>query len=304
MTRAKLRQAGRGPILRLALATAAASILALVGVAATAQDDGPPTHAKLAGKMDLTKPDIYYGDPASPNISGFWRPANGVPRLIYTFADGMPLPPRESTGTQYGIPYKPEWQAAYMARRRSEARNLPYGDPAAACWPQGMYKNYIGYGSPIEITETPGRIQLVHERLTETRDIYTDGRGHPEGAALVHTAQGHSIGHWEGKTLVVDTIGVRKEFTLGTQIPHSDAVHFIEKFTRVDDDTLFIDILIDDPKAFTKPIRTTLTYKLWLNDQFSEDFCVENNRNHPDANLYVVVDLQRRKHYGFDLPQH
>ena len=59
---------------------------------------------------------------------------------------------------------------------------------------------------------------------------------------------------------------------------------------------------IDDPVAMTKPIRTTLTYTLWVNDQMSEDFCVENNRNQPDENLVIKINLEPRKHYGFDLP--
>ena len=280
---------------------ASATVMAAAPGWSQDEGNGGPTLAKLAPKdFDITKTNEFYADPASPNIAGFWRPTVGVPRLIYTFADGSPLPKRETSGTQYGIPYKPEWQAAYMARRRSDVRNLPYGDPAAMCWPQGMYKNYIGYGSPIEITETPGRVQIAHERLTELHEIYTDGRPHP--ADLVPTAEGHAIGHWEGKTLVVDTIGVRKEFTLGTMIPHSDKVHFTEKFTRINPTTLFIDVLIEDPVAMTKPIRTTLTYTLWVNDQMSEDFCVENNRNQPDENLVIKINLEPRKHYGFDLP--
>ena len=62
------------------------------------------------------------------------------------------------------------------------------------------------------------------------------------------------------------------------------------------------DIKLDDPKAMTEPMQTSLTYKLYDHDHMDEDFCVENNRNRPDANLRVQVDLEPHKQYGFDLP--
>ena len=299
-----------GRLTAVGAAAGSVLLLALAGAhAVRAQDEVPPAGQLAPANFDTKKLDIYYADPKSPNIAGFWRPAVGTPRLAWSFTDGTPLPPRNGPGSkglpgQDGFPYTPAWQAAYTARRIAERDGHPFGDPAAMCWPQGMYKAYVGYDSPIEITETPGRVQMVHERLTEVRRIYTDGRGHPTGDALTHTAEGDSIGHWEGDTLVVDTIGLRKEFTLSPApgLIHSDAMHTTERFTRVDANTLKIQITVEDPKALTRPVVSTLTYKLWLNDTMTEDFCAENNRNRPDANLVVQVDLSPRKQYGYDLP--
>jgi len=277
--------------------------LSAPGASRAQDDDGELQPQGVAVKtIDVKMVSMYYADPSKPNIGGFWRPAPG-PRVYWAHMDGTRLPPRGPSG-QDGFPYRPAWQAAYQARRDAEVAHHPYGDPAAACWPQGMFKAYIGTNGPIEITQTPGRVLLQHERLSETRRIYTDGRKHPVGDALQYTAEGDSIGHWEGKTLVVDTIGTRREFTLSMApgMPHSEAAHFTERFTRIDPVTLRIDIKIDDPKAMTEPMQTSLLYKLYDHDHMDEDFCVENNRNRPDENLRVQVDLTPHKQYGFDLP--
>ncbi|MEI6283456.1 MAG: hypothetical protein WCP82_12210 [Alphaproteobacteria bacterium] len=288
----------------VAVGLAVSISLAAASTSWAQDDDGELAPLGVAVKtIDVKKVNMYYADPSKPNIGGFWRPEPG-PRVYWAHMDGTRLPARGASG-QDGFPYRPDWQAAYQARRDAEVSHHPYGDPAAACWPQGMFKAYIGTNGPIEITQTPGRVLLQHERLSETRRIHTDGRKHPVGEGLQYTAEGDSIGHWEGKTLVVDTVGTRREFTLSMApgMPHSEAAHFTERFTRVDPVTLRIDIKIDDPKAMTEPMQTSLIYKLFDHDHMDEDFCVENNRNRPDENLRVQVDLTPHKRYGFDLPE-
>ena len=86
------------------------------------------------------------------------------------------------------------------------------------------------------------------------REIYMDGRPHPTGDALPLTWLGHSVGKWEGDTLVVDVVG----FHEGTWLdyyghPHTDQLHVVEKFSRPNKETLHYEALIDDPGAYTKP---------------------------------------------------
>jgi hypothetical protein len=74
---------------------------------------------------------------------------------------------------------------------------------------------------------------------------------------------GHSIGKWDGDTLVVDTVALRPEtFLDGAGHPHSDALHLVERIHRVDADTLDDTLVVDDPKAYTKPWSMQKTYKL------------------------------------------
>ena len=249
--------------------------------------------------VDLKKVDMYYADPSRPNISGFWRPTNG--RKPYYYSQGKAIPLRGANNRQYGIPYRSQWQKVVQGRYHGETLNLPYGDPSGSCWPQGIYHNYIGAGSPLDITQTPGRVTMVGERMTPVRRFWTNGSVHPQN--FKPTSEGHSIGHWEGDILVVDTVGVRPEFTLGFMMPHSSKVHFVERFRRVDAETLAIYIEIEDEIALESSLQTVLYYKLAPpGDRFAEDFCVENNRNNPDENLIVRVNIDPHKAYGFDLP--
>jgi hypothetical protein len=110
------------------------------------------------------------------------------------------------------------------------------------------------------------------------RQIFMDGRKHPDDPSP--TWFGHSIGHWEGNTLVVDTIGLNDKFWLDSAgTPHTEQLHLIERFTRPDYNTLQRVVTIDDPGAFTKPFEVTYTAKLGDPDsEIIEYFCIENNQ--------------------------
>ena len=102
---------------------------------------------------------------------------------------------------------------------------------------------------------------------------------------------------------VVDTIHVRPEFTLGYNLPHSDQVHFVERFHRVDPDILQIDVAINDPVALTKPVTATLMYKKSDPSTLREVLCLEENWQKQVGNdLVVRPDPRTKKRYGFDLP--
>ena len=86
-----------------------------------------------------------------------------------------------------------------------------------------------------------------------------DGREHPKGNPNPN-AMGHSIGHWEGETLVVDTVGFNDSSAV--QIPHSDQLHQVERIRRVrDGNVLEIEFTEEDPKAFTQPLTQILYFK-------------------------------------------
>jgi hypothetical protein len=94
---------------------------------------------------------------------------------------------------------------------------------------------------------------------------------------------GHAIGHWEGDTLVIDTVGITKQ----TQIDeagtlHSDKLHLIQRIKKVND-TLEIEFTVDDPGAFTKPWTAKRVWQWRPDVRFAEYVCEENNRNTPGA---------------------
>jgi hypothetical protein len=89
---------------------------------------------------------------------------------------------------------------------------------------------------------------------------------------------GDSIGHWEGNVLVVDSISLGGNDTLDDLIPHSDAMHVVQRLERVTFDTIDNTLTIDDAKAYAKPIVTTVHYKLHQDWELAEAMCT-NERN-------------------------
>ena len=243
----------------------------------------------------------FNGEPGRPEIGGFWRlAAEPVFRV-----DGKPLPMRDARGHQLGFPYKPAWREVVTARYAADAKGAPYGDPNASCWPAGTFNEYTVSKdlNGLEIIQTPGRLELIFEYQPAVRWIYADGRPHASGDDLLYTAKGDSIGKWDGDLFEAETIAVRSEFTLGYMLPHSDQAKFIERFKRVDADTLQIDVTITDPVSMTKPVATTLSFKKADPDSMQEKLCLEETLDKvvgPD--LVVRADPRVKKRYGFDLP--
>jgi hypothetical protein len=142
------------------------------------------------------------------------------------------------------------------------------------CLPPGVPRIYL---QPflIEIVQTPKEILMLYEYDHTVRRIYMDGRKHTED--VTPTYMGESIGHWEGNTLVVDTIGFNDKTWLDRDGHiHSDQLHVIERFHRTDMDNMQIDITMDDAKALAKPWITTLYYQLKPQWEVQEQVCTDN----------------------------
>jgi hypothetical protein len=165
-------------------------------------------------------------------------------------------------------------------------------DPEMYCLPEGVPRVFA-MPPPFEIVQAPGRIYMFFQSLQNPlpRYIYTDGRAHPEGYPV--TAMGHSIGRWDGDTLVVDTVSIDDVTWMDDKgTPHSDALHVGERLRRVAQDTLEIEFRFEDPKAFTKPWTAKKVYKLtpdWqyipgftCEDRFKTDFAKKSLRDKKD----------------------
>jgi hypothetical protein len=111
-------------------------------------------------------------------------------------------------------------------------------------------------GGP-EIIVLPDQVRMTFYWFNATRRIYTDGRPHPTGSDLVSSFMGHSIGHWEGDTLVIDTVGMNEGIYDRTGNPHSDKVHLMERMRMVAPDLIENQMTIEDPVMLTKPWKVT-----------------------------------------------
>ena len=189
--------------------------------------------------------------------------------------------PSVKVGDRQHPPLTPEYEKLYQAKLDAAAAGKPFGDPTAACFPSGMPR-VMRNPYPFEFVVTPKVVYTLHEQnIAGMRRIFTDGRGHPAPDDMQVTYNGHSIGHWEGDTLVVDTVGINANSVFdSTGIPHSDKIHVMERIRKVGD-KMENQITVEDPLAFAKPWTITRTYTNHAKEgwEIKEYLCQENNRN-------------------------
>ena len=161
------------------------------------------------------------------------------------------------------------------AEARFKLADPKVNDPNLACLPHGVPR-IMFVPLPIEILQVPGKVLMYQEAGNQLRQIHLD-RGHPKEFDSL-TYNGDSIGKWEGDTLVVDTTGFNDITWLDhVGLPHTEALHVIERINRVDHDTLKDDFTIEDPKAYTKPWIAQQIYKLKPGWEIAEYVC-DNNK--------------------------
>ena len=172
------------------------------------------------------------------------------------------------------VPIQPWAKALLDARHERFLADEPY----TRCKPSPAARAVqTAYG--IELLNLPGtgRIYLFQTGGAHSfRTIYTDGRSHP--AAIESTYFGHSIGWWEGDTLVIDTTGFNEGAWMERWgMVHTDRLHTIERITRLDLDTLKYEITVDDPGAYTAAWSSGYTKRWSANIEPFEYVCQENN---------------------------
>ena len=143
-------------------------------------------------------------------------------------------------------------------------------DPASRCLPMGVARLST---YPQKFVQTPAQIIILDEGdIHSFRIVYMKGRPHP--ADLTATWYGDSIGRWDGDTLVVDTIGFNDRTWLDSVgHPHTDKLHVVERYRRVNANTLLREVTIEDPGAYSKPFTLEGSYKLITNRDIRERYC-------------------------------
>jgi hypothetical protein len=167
---------------------------------------------------------------------------------------------------------------------RKATGDVAVENPTAVCLPAGLM---LEIQSPYaqQWIQAPGYMVIRYEyQDNASRIIPIDGRPHSKDVEL--TWMGDSVGHWEGDTLVIDTIGV-KEWALDDSIHmpaiggsrwHSDALHVVERVRFTGPKTASYDVTIDDPKYFTKPWMLNSQMNLHPTWNLQEFVCAEDNR--------------------------
>ncbi len=202
--------------------------------------------------------------PASTDITGIWDGmSSGYDFASFSKGD----PPMTAWG-------KAQFDAAKPSQGPRGVSLKETTDMVYKCFPPGMPYIYLQI-FPMEIVKTPKEVIEIFEYDHNVRHIYTDGRKHPDD--LTPTYNGHSIGHWEGDTLGVDTVGLNgKNWLDRLGHPESDQMHIVERIQRVDDKTLQIDFTFDDPKSYPKPWTAVLRWRSRPDWDLMELICAEN----------------------------
>jgi hypothetical protein len=186
--------------------------------------------------------------------------------------------------------YTDEYAVLFEDYRAAQTRGDIEETPAANCVPSGM-PSIMSQPYPIEFLFTPGKITILIEAYSQWRQIFTDGRGHPEDPDL--TFNGHSIGHWEGDTLVVDSVGFTTDTALGSfGQRHSERMRIVERMRVNEEDVLEIETTVHDPVALDAPWTTTRAYGRHREWRLAEYICQQNNRNFMTSDGKAGIDLE------------
>jgi hypothetical protein len=179
----------------------------------------------------------------------------------------------------------PPWNAKAAAQIAHMYAEQKAGRPAPLfvnCLPEGMPSWMLITHNTLEFALTPGRVTILGESDgNRLRRIYTDGRSHPEDPDP--TFHGHSIGHWDGGTLVVDTVGVLPEVYIAVSeaagVANNGDMHIIERIHLQEPDVLADELEITAPKVLTAPWKTTRLFLRRRGERFDivEGVCLQGN---------------------------
>lgn len=172
-------------------------------------------------------------------------------------------------------PFQPWAKAVYLHRQRTRLKD----DPIARCMPPGGPRQFMrpnGFQF-IEQRELGRILVLMGGGNRNWRVIYTDGRPQGQAAEVVLSFFGNSVGRWDKDVLVVDSIGYNERFWFTNGgLPHTEALHLVERFSRPNLDILRYEVTVDDPRTYTRPWTGGWTVQWVPGEEIEEYFCEEN----------------------------
>lgn len=222
-----------------------------------------------------------------PDFTGVW----GI------YRGGRGADPKFAAPPASPLAIKPEYAKDYEARKAIEADAAKRGEQLAndsiACKPYGVPGMMSVAIYPVEFIQTPKQITIVAEAFSEVRRIYLDRPQMPiEDVAPGY--YGHEVGHWEGDTLVTDTVGIKTSLSVYRGIPHSEQMRITERFRLLSPDILHDQITITDPVTLEKPLTYTVAYKRMPKDYEMVEFVCDNNREYVDEKGVVRMKLEKK----------
>jgi hypothetical protein len=250
------------PPIRIArLRLVVAAVLLLFSATAFAQG---AVGAAATGEGAAFPKGQYAALDALPDWGGIW--------FLNRRPSGEAAPPLPRLKDEYLARYE-QWRAETAANQGVTRRNR------SNCSPPGMPRIMQLAQYPYEFLFTPGRVTVNQEAWMQTRAIWTDGRGHPDDPDP--TFMGHSVGRWEGDTLVIETVAILEELEFAGGALHSPDFRVTERIRLSDQspDVLINHLRMEDPHALAEPYELTVTYRRDRDGGLIEFQCSENDRN-------------------------
>ncbi len=231
--------------------------------------------------------------PASRDFSGIWEQDQGVLFTDPTKGAASGNTPGHNDAIN-PPPFTPEFAAKYKAIQDLAAQGIAVNDPTTNCSPPGMPRLMIT-PYPFEWIIQDKQVTLLTEYLNQARRIYLDGRKHPDPEEAGLLFNGHSTGHWEGNTLVVETVNIRGETPIqSTGVPRSDKMRIVERIRLLSPDKMEDELTMYDPVAFTAPYKSTRTYSR-IKDYEIVDYVCTNNRFYIDEKGQTQIVLPKQE---------
>jgi hypothetical protein len=234
----------------------------LMAVTLHAQEPAPtPQVRRLGGSIRANPPSgpVPRLADGKPDMSGLWLGGLPVGDISQALPKGETMPLLPETRTQ---------MAAQQAKDDPQAQCLPLPPPRFTPYPWRM-------------VVTPTHVFFLYE-MYHYRQVFMDGRTHPDPDDLDPSWYGHSVGWWEGDTLVIDTVGFNDKTWFDNRgHPHSDRLHLTERYTRTDLGSMRVEMTIDDPGAYSRPFTVTGMARLMPGQELMEYVCNENNQDLP-----------------------
>jgi hypothetical protein len=244
---------------------------------------------RLVSALFLALPVIGFTQSATnpPDITGVW----GIYRA------GRGADPKFAAPPPSPLAIKPEYAKAYEARRAIEADAAKRGEqldtPGVRCVPYGFPGMMQVAVYPVEFIQTAKQITVVGEAFSEVRRIYLD-RPQEKIEDVAPGYYGRAVGHWEGDTLVTDTVGIKPSVSVYRGVPHSDQMRITERIKLLAPDMLQDQITINDAVTLEKPLTYTVTYKRTKPDYEMVEFVCDNNREYVDEKGVVRMKVESK----------
>jgi hypothetical protein len=207
--------------------------------------------------------------PSVPDLGGVWQVEKPQAELKSTAGKPPPLTAQAAE--------------LYAKRKQARAAGPNPDDPVEQCLPHGVPR-LLNANQPIQILQKPKQVTVLYEANHQARFFYLDETIPTGDDAPDPTYNGTSVGRWEGRTLVVETVGFNDKTWLDDiGLPHGEALRVVERYELTDPQHLRVKVTVTDPDTFTAPWDTQITYQKRSGLRLQESACAEKLWDPPRA---------------------